>query len=406
MIKFNMVFSKQAKSNYKYWFLCLMNKRELFLLGSIFILTACSSPKVSTTVSLQEPVLQLLDVYEIPFQTMFQQTKVGGLSSIDYNLEEDVYYLISDDRSAFNPARYYKASIRIRHNKIEDITFISADTLRRYDGSMFPSFANDPFQCPDPESLRFLSTTNQFIWANEGERLINHEKPILLDPAIYISNQNGQVSDSFKIPSIFKMNPGEKGPRRNGTFESLSLNKHLNMLYACMEEPLFEDGERAGLHDSTAWVRMIKFDIETKDPVIQYAYKIDPVVHKPNPENAFRVNGVSEILYAGNKRMIVVERSWSAGQKPSNVKIYLADHAVASDVSSIKSLTVGGFIPVTKKLLIDMDKLGIHIDNIEGVTFGPRLLNGNPSMLFVSDNNFNKGQVSQLLFFELKNFSE
>ena len=139
-----------------------MNKRELFLLGSIFILTACSSPKVST-VSSQEPVLNLLDVYEIPFQTMFQQTKVGGLSSIDYNLEEDVYYLISDDRSAFNPARYYKASIRISHNKIEDITFISADTLRRYDGSMFPSFANDPFQCPDPESLRYLSTTKQFI---------------------------------------------------------------------------------------------------------------------------------------------------------------------------------------------------------------------------------------------------
>ena len=381
-----------------------MRRNGYLLLWVIFIYTACSTPKISTTDSTQYPSLQLLDVYEIPFNTTFQQTKVGGISSIDYHLEEDVYYLISDDRSAFNPARFYKATIRIRNNKVEDISFLSADTLRRYDGSMFPSFANDPFQCPDPESLRYLSTRNLFIWANEGERLINHEKTILLNPAIYVSNDAGKVVDSFKIPSIFKMNEDEKGPRRNGTIESLSLNKHLNMLYACMEEPLYEDGARAGLHDSTAWVRMIKFDIETRNPVIQYAYKIDPVVHTPKPENAFRVNGVSEILYAGNKRMIVVERSWSAGQKPSNIRVYLTDHSEASDVSMIKSLTGGGFNPMKKNLLLDMDTLGIHIDNIEGVTFGPILSNGNPSLLFVSDNNFNKEQVTQVLLFELKNF--
>ena len=381
-----------------------MCRNGYLLLWLIFIYTACSTPKASTTYSTEFPSLQLLDVYEIPFNTTFQQTKVGGISSIDYNLEEDVYYLVSDDRSAFNPARFYKATIRIRNNEVEDIRFLSADTLRRYDGSMFPSFTDDPFQCPDPESLRYLSAKNLFIWASEGERLINHEKTILLDPAIYISNVEGKVVDSFKIPSRFKMNADKKGSRRNGTFESLSLNKHLNMLYACMEEPLYEDGARAGLHDSTAWVRMIKFDVETREPVIQYAYKIDPVVHTPKPENAFRVNGVSEILYAGNKRMIVVERSWAAGQKPSNIKVYLTDHAEASDVSMIKSLIGGGFNPVKKKLLLDMDTLGIHIDNIEGVTFGPTLSNGNPSLLFVSDNNFNKDQASQVLLFELKNF--
>jgi hypothetical protein len=383
-----------------------MRKKVLLSLWVIFILAACSTSKVSTTVSLLEPSLHLLDVYEIPFNTKFQQTAVGGLSSIDYHIEDDVYYMISDDRSAFNPARFYKAAIRIINNKMKDIRFLSADTLRRYDGSMFPSFANDPFQCPDPESLRYLSTNKQFIWANEGERLINNEITILLDPAIYISNQEGKVTDSFKIPSIFKMKAEEKGPRRNGTFESLSLNKHLNMLYACMEEPLYEDGQRAGLHDSVAWVRMIKFDIETRKPVLQYAYQVEPVVHTPKPENAFRINGVSEILYVGNKRMIVVESSWSAGQISSNIKVFLTDHSEASDVSSIKSLTAGSFKPIQKKLLVDMDKLGINIDNIEGVTFGPRLSNGNPSLVFVSDNNFNKHQVTQILLFELKNFIE
>ena len=380
--------------------------RAIFnLLWLALFLSACSISKVPVTNSFNVPYLHLLDEYVIPFHSNFQQTAIGGLSSIDYNGEKDVYYIISDDRSARNPARFYQAQIRIQENEIKGINFLSADTLRRYDGTLFPSFNQDSSQCPDPESLRFLAIKNQFIWASEGERLIRNGNSVLLDPAIYISNHLGQVTDSFNIPSLFKMNSGEKGPRRNGTFESLSLNKHLNKLYVCMEEPLFEDGERAGLYDSTAWVRMVKFDIETRNPVIQYAYKINTVVHAPNPENAFRVNGVSEILYAGSKRMIVVERSWSTGQKASNIKVYLADLSKASDVSEKETFLRGGFIAVEKKLLLDMDGLGIYIDNIEGVTFGPQLPNGNQSLIFVSDNNFNKEQLTQFLLFELKNFT-
>src|SRR5690606_10933623 len=158
----------------------------------------------------------------------------------------------------------------------------------------------------------------------------------------------------------------------------------------------YEDGERAGTGDSTAWVRMIKFELDSKNPVYQFAYQIEPVVHSPIPSYAFRVNGVSEILYAGNKRMIVVERSWSTGQKPSNIKVYLTDHAEASDISTFNSLVGQRFKPVKKNLLLDMDSLGIHIDNIEGVTFGPLLPNGNHSLLFISDNNFNEEQVTQV----------
>ena len=36
-----------------------------------------------------------------------------------------------------------------------------------------------------------------------------------------------------------------------------------------------------------------------------------------------------------------------------------------------------------------MDQLAAHIDNIEGVTFGPRLSTGKRSLIFVSDNNYN-----------------
>ena len=59
------------------------------------------------------------------------------------------------------------------------------------------------------------------------------------------------------------------------------------------------------------------------------------------------------------------------------------------------------FKVASKKLILNMDDLGIFIDNIEGLTFGPKLANGNPSIIFVSDNNFSDKQKTQVLVFEL-----
>ncbi len=55
-----------------------------------------------------------------------------------------------------------------------------------------------------------------------------------------------------------------------------------------------------------------------------------------------------------------------------------------------------------KRLLLNMDDLGIDIYNIEGVTFGPTLPNGKRSLLFVADNNFNPIEQTQFLLFEIE----
>ena len=49
-----------------------------------------------------------------------------------------------------------------------------------------------------------------------------------------------------------------------------------------------------------------------------------------------------------------------------------------------------------------MDDLGIYIDNIEGVTFGPILPDGKRSLLFISDNNFSPLEKTQVLLFEIE----
>jgi hypothetical protein len=56
----------------------------------------------------------------------------------------------------------------------------------------------------------------------------------------------------------------------------------------------------------------------------------------------------------------------------------------------------------SKRLVLDVATTGIRrVDNIEGMTFGPKLPNGNRSLIMVSDDNFGNTQISQFLAFEV-----
>ena len=54
-----------------------------------------------------------------------------------------------------------------------------------------------------------------------------------------------------------------------------------------------------------------------------------------------------------------------------------------------------------KKLILNMDDLGIYVDNVEGMTFGPNLPNGHKSMIMVVDNNFSLLEKTQFFLFEV-----
>jgi hypothetical protein len=84
------------------------------------------------------------------------------------------------------------------------------------------------------------------------------------------------------------------------------------------------------------------------------------------------------------------------------IKVFLTDLNKATNILPVNSLkTNTDFIPATKKLLLNMDHLGMYIDNIEGMTFGPKLPNGHKTLLFVADNNFNFFEKTQFLLFEV-----
>lgn len=376
--------------------------RTLYIFAILIILSSCNTTrKIEKTP--QITALKFLSEYDVPFNENYKNTTIGGLSGIDYHPEKDEYYLISDDRSAINPVRFYTAQIEINKNKIDTVIFTAATFLKNKSGNFYPNSRQNSSQTPDPEALRYNKKNNTLIWSSEGERIVNSKEAILLNPAITETDSNGNYIDTFQLPPQLIMHAREEGPRQNGVFEGLAFDDNYKNLFVSVEEPLYQDGPRAGSGDSSGIVRIIKFDIATKKPVAQYAYRIEPVAYPPITPSAFKVNGISDILYVGKNRLLVVERSYSTGRLPCTIKVFLADLSTVdniNDVASLKNKPGVKFIP--KKLLLNMDQLGIYIDNIEGVTFGPELANGKRSLLFVSDNNFNPLEKSQFLLFEIE----
>lgn len=347
--------------------------------------------------------LRFLSEFSLPHRLQFQGTTVGGLSGIDYNSAEDLYYLIADDRSDINPARFYTAKIVIRDDRIDTVQLMTVDTLLQSNGNPYPNKAMEAGHIPDPEAIRFNASNNTLVWASEGERIVQKQKTVLVNPSVNVMNKKGLLLDTFLLPDNMQMRKNEKGPRQNGVFEGLTFTPGYETLYVSLEEPLHEDGSRAGLKDTVGWIRIIRYDVATKQPVAQYAYQIDPVVQEPISPGLFIVNGVPDILAINDQQLLVVERSFSTGRLTSNVRVYLADLKGAENISARSSLKEQPVRrPVQKKLLLNMDTLGRWIDNVEGVTFGPRLSNGKRSLLFVTDDNFSAAERTQFFLFEME----
>jgi hypothetical protein len=372
-----------------------------YLLAIIVLNFSCSSTKPALKIN-DTSHLKFLDEYDVPYNMEFNNTTIGGLSGIDYNPKQDLYYLISDDRSEKNPARFYTARVVINQNKIDSFIFADVTFLKNNVGKVYPDFHNDPFRTPDPEAMRYDPRKDILVWSSEGERIVTPNKVVLEDPSVTEINTDGNYIDTFTLPSQLRMHVTESGPRRNGVFEGLTFADNYKTLFVSVEEPLYNDGSRAGLNDSSGVTRILKFDMTTKKSVAQYAYVIDPVAHAPLPPGAFEINGVSDILCLGEDKFLVIERSFSTGRMACTIKLYLADISAVDNINDISSLKNKPEIKkASKKLLLDMDDLGFYIDNIEGITFGPILKNGKRSLLFISDNNFNPLQKTQVLLFEI-----
>ena len=346
--------------------------------------------------------IKFLDEYVMPLNPVFQNTVVGGLSGIDYDVKQNQYYIISDDPSQFSPARIYTAKIDLKDNKIDTIRITGVTFLLQENGKQYPKYGTDKSVKPDGESVRYNPITNQMIWSSEGERLFKNGDTIIVQPSLTFISATGKFLDTIPLPKGFHFTKTESGPRKNALFEGLTYADDYKTLYASLEEPLYQDGPQAAFEYEQALTRILKFDVPTKKNVAQYAYKLGALPVKPTIDNDWNVNGISEILAVNNHTLLVMERAWAKGHDDHTfLKLYLVDLNGAQNEIDNASFAKNPPKPLSKKLLFDFDTLNRHIDNFEGVTFGPKLANGHHSLIFCVDNNFGKSQVQQFFLFEI-----
>jgi len=379
---------------------------QLFFVYSVLgiVLSSCSATKYAAVKQNETSIssVKFLDEYIMPLNPIFQNTVVGGLSGIDYDVKQNEYYMISDDPSQHSPARIYTAQIDIKENKIDTVRVTGVTYILQENGKPYPKYGSDKTVKPDGESVRYNPLTKQLLWSSEGERLFKDGDTTIVQPSLTFISTDGKFLDTIPMPKGFHFTKTESGPRKNALFEGLTYADQYKTLYASLEEPLYQDGPQAAFEYDKALTRILKFDVAAKKNIAQYAYNLGAMPVKPTVENDWNVNGISEILAINNDTLLVMERAWAKGHDDHTfLKLYLVDLRGAENEINNSSFVQNPPKPLTKKLLFDFDSLNQHIDNFEGITFGPKLPNGHQSLIFCVDNNFGKSQVQQFFLFEI-----
>ena len=177
----------------------------------------------------------------IPTGTMFEGTTVGGLSSITYDQWRGVYYVLSDDQSQLQPARFYTVAIDLRDGRLADgdVGFKDVTTLLAPGGQPYPPMSLDP------EGLA-LTGDRKLILTSEG--LPNS----LIDPFVRRYSLQGSFLDSLLVPQPFLVTPDQSsGVRPNLGFESAGVPRNGRFVFTATENALFQDGPPATVSNGT-----------------------------------------------------------------------------------------------------------------------------------------------------------
>jgi hypothetical protein len=190
--------------------------------------------------------------------------------------------------------------------------------------------------------------------------------------------------------------------RQNLGFESAATAPNGRFLFTATENALVQDGPPATVGGGSP-ARILRYNLQRRVLDRQYVYWTDPIAEPPVPATQFAVNGLVELLPLNNQFLLAMERSFSVGAPGTGntIKLYEVALPGADDVNGFDSLQtlLGAIQPVAKTLLLDLDALGIPLDNVEGMAFGPGLPDGRRSLILVSDNNFSPAAFTQFLLF-------
>lgn len=369
------------------------------------LVLSCATPALAQDRIFLDLSLDFLKEYKLPKRD-FSNTPIGELSAITYDRRRDRFIAVcDDDPSQEAPSRFYtlnitvdstlKEKIGIQKVDIESVTFLADKNGQKYDkGIIAPKGI-----AITPERTIFISGYS----ATDGQIV-----PFIQEFDI----NSGRMLQSLPIPKHYQTNAVDtKKPTLNvqqtSAFESLTFNptgtiptsgEPIN-LFAATFSPLVQDRELAN-SEKTAKVRLLHYLIGYGAPVLiaEYFYSLDPTLGK--------ANGLVELISIDQGGHFLSLES-SKDQLDKSAKIFQITTGGATDTSRIDSLKgeIKGIKPVKKKLLLDLNEVGIPLNNVQGMALGPRLFDGTQSLLLVGKDNFNNQQTTQFLLFRLNKFN-
>lgn len=359
----------------------------------VFFITSCSIQSQSTM--RLEPIGEVV----IPYNYSFKDTPIGGLSGLAYEAVSDRFYVISDDRSELADARFYSFQLQLNQqgkvdgNSIQwkGMTFLKA-----------PGGENYGLNTVDPEGIVIAPDSLIYV-SSEGGRS-NGEPPF-----VNAYKKDGTFVRSLPMPEAYWAATKEKrathGIRTNLAFESLTLTPDGETLYAATENALKQDGPAADTASSSP-SRIIAYNLDSGKVLHEYRYDVNKVFASGDERGPFAVNGLSDLQAINNEgHLLALDRNY-VQEQGNRIGLYEVRTEGATDIKQVANMQqYDDFIqPVKKRLVADLSKFGITIDNFEGLTFGPKLPGGGRLLLIVSDNNFSDAQ--QTIFTAFRFYQE
>jgi hypothetical protein len=300
-------------------------------------------------------------------------------------------------------------------NVVQTVKFTDPNNIL---GSGTPKNLNG--MAPSPTNIlgRALDPEGFVVNPQNGRFLVSDE----YGPSLYEFNRDGTLNRVFQTPAnLVPRNSGtsvpnyasdagnDAGKRTNRGFEGLAITPDGKYAYAMLQSAMLDEGGGNGVYN-----RIVKFDTATGQAVAQYAYKM---------EGSSQGRGISSLVALNDHEFLVLERNnrgmgVDSELTTGNKKVFKIDITGATDVSALDLTDDGttlksGITLVTKTATPFLDLVpgttlaalgNLPPEKLEGLTIGPKLINGQYVIVVGTDNDFSITQdASNIQFDELFN---
>jgi hypothetical protein len=263
----------------------------------------------------------------------------------------------------------------------------------------------------DPESIRISRDGKSFYISDE------------YGPYVAEFNiQTGQRIRNFTLPTGFTIaNPSgigaselpaanTSGRQANRGGESLAISPDGTKLFMAVQNPLIQDGALNGSNQRRGTnIRIVQFDVESGLPEKQFLYELGNGTGTGS--NGGSALGINDMVAINDHEMLVIERDGLSGSSATVKRIVKIDLTGATDISGIAALPQngipGGVTPVSKSTFIDLLDPAFGLagstfpEKIEGLAFGPDLIDGRHVLLVSSDNDFLSANPTHIYAFAI-----